>query len=301
MVDPIDDILQQARRGSVAAIVQVLNQKLAGTGVRTRAIFVDGILQLLCEAARVDLLEQSFVVGRIQQILESIAPRKIRRVKISSRIVQELQLLWLEEISQHPDRLLWCQEIAIAKPNIYQRLMKREKTAPTKSKKPPLPTKSPANSNREKQLSRLAFMQGMSLTLLLLLASLGLYYWLRPTLMNAIQVQIPEVSLDLPPSADDSPATREPVLSTVVAESENPFAEAVRIAQKAAAAGQVARSSAEWLDLAVQWQRASDLMGAVAPEHERYEIARDRQVRYRQNSEVALQEAEKRRSQNYDQ
>jgi hypothetical protein len=36
-------------------------------------------------------------------------------------------------------------------------------------------------------------------------------------------------------------------------------------------------------------------MGSVPPEHEKYEIARDRTVRYRQNSQMALNQAEKRR------
>ena len=47
MVDSIENITKQARQGSVAAIIQVLNDKLADSGVRTRAIFEDGVLQLL--------------------------------------------------------------------------------------------------------------------------------------------------------------------------------------------------------------------------------------------------------------
>ena len=50
MVNSVNDIAKQARRGSVSAIIQILNEKLADSGVRTRAIFEDGILQLLCEA-----------------------------------------------------------------------------------------------------------------------------------------------------------------------------------------------------------------------------------------------------------
>ncbi|MHC5826972.1 MAG: hypothetical protein ACYT04_66665, partial [Nostoc sp.] len=83
VVDRINDIAWQAHQGSVAAIIQLLNEKLAKSGVRTRAIFSDGVLQLLCEAARVEQLEQSPVVEQIQQILESIAPRQIRRVNIN--------------------------------------------------------------------------------------------------------------------------------------------------------------------------------------------------------------------------
>ncbi|MCA1992595.1 MAG: hypothetical protein LDL41_11270, partial [Coleofasciculus sp. S288] len=81
MRDPVDDIAQQARQGSVAAIIQTLNERLTGLGVRTRAVLADGVLQLLCEAAREDQLKQSILVEKIQQILEGIAPRNIRRVK----------------------------------------------------------------------------------------------------------------------------------------------------------------------------------------------------------------------------
>jgi hypothetical protein len=51
MRDPMDDIAQQARQGSVAAIIQTLNEQLVDVGIRTRAVLADGILQLLCEAA----------------------------------------------------------------------------------------------------------------------------------------------------------------------------------------------------------------------------------------------------------
>jgi len=108
MVAPVDNIAIQARQGSVAAIIQVLNEKLAEIGVRTRAVFTDGVLQLLCEAPKVDQLEQSTLVERIRQILEGISPRYIRRVNINTRIVREQQLLWLEEISRDPEnQLLW--------------------------------------------------------------------------------------------------------------------------------------------------------------------------------------------------
>ena len=39
MADRINDIAWQAHLGSVAAIIQVLNEKLAKSGVRTRANF----------------------------------------------------------------------------------------------------------------------------------------------------------------------------------------------------------------------------------------------------------------------
>jgi len=140
MVDPMDDIAKQARQGSVAAIIQILNEKLAESGVRTRAMFVDGVLQLLCEAATLQQLEQSTLVQRIRQILESIAPHNIRRVNINSRIVREQQLLWLEEISRDPDaQLLWSEEIILAKPNILRRLGEDLKDRKPAKNKTPLP------------------------------------------------------------------------------------------------------------------------------------------------------------------
>ncbi len=140
MVDRINDIAWQAHQGSVAAIIQLLNEKLAKSGVRTRAIFSDGVLQLLCEAARVEQLEQSPLVEQIQQILESIAPRHIRRVNINSRIVREQQLLWLKEIdSDRENQLLWSQEITLIQPNIVKQLIKDFTEAQAELGKPNFP------------------------------------------------------------------------------------------------------------------------------------------------------------------
>jgi hypothetical protein len=69
MTNPIDDIARQARQGSVASIIQILNDELAQLGVRARAVFAEGVLQLLCEAATPQLLEQSSLVDRVQEIL----------------------------------------------------------------------------------------------------------------------------------------------------------------------------------------------------------------------------------------
>jgi hypothetical protein len=102
MADRINDIIWQARQGSVAAIIQVLNENLVLSGVRTRAVFADGVLELLCEAATLEQLEQSILVPKIQEMLESLTPRHIRRVNVNSRIVREEQLLWLEEIHRDP-------------------------------------------------------------------------------------------------------------------------------------------------------------------------------------------------------
>ncbi|MGK7903360.1 MAG: hypothetical protein AB4352_18515 [Hormoscilla sp.] len=298
MVDPIDDILAQARQGSVSAIIQLLNEKLASTGIRTRAIFASGVLQILCEAAQVEQLEQSLVVDRIGQILESIQPRNIRRVKINSRLVQEQQLLWLEDISQNPDRLLWSQKITLAQPNIFQRLAAYR----TKPRSKLAARVKPSSKLDLQQHQSRAFKPGSSfIFLFLLIASLSLYYWLRLKFLDTTQTQTQpapvqsstenQTAKTKPEAPDVDPTAAAPASPASV----EPFVEAVRLAQKAAVDGQTANTSAEWLDLAAQWQRASDLMASVPPEHEKYAIAQDRTVRYRQNSQVALTQAEKRR------
>ncbi|NEP61619.1 MAG: hypothetical protein F6K31_32485, partial [Symploca sp. SIO2G7] len=75
----INDVFGQAQDGSVAAIIQILNERLADNGIRTRAVFADNILQLLCEAPTEEQLEKSMVVANIRKILEDIGPRRIRR------------------------------------------------------------------------------------------------------------------------------------------------------------------------------------------------------------------------------
>jgi len=137
MTSTVNDIVKQANQGSVAAIIQVLNERLADSGVRTRAIFADGVLQVLCEAATPEQLEPSELIGQIRQTLEAIAPRNIRRVNINSRIVREQQLLWLDEISRDPEnQLLWSQEITLNKANLLRHLLNEwhQNTAPQKNK-----------------------------------------------------------------------------------------------------------------------------------------------------------------------
>ena len=122
MSSSVNDIFGQARQGSVAAIIQILNERLEEDEIRTRAVFEDGILQLLCEAPSPEQLEQSHVIQRVQRILETINPRRISKVNINSRIVCEQQLLWLEEINRDPDKhLLWSEFITLQKPFFLKR------------------------------------------------------------------------------------------------------------------------------------------------------------------------------------
>lgn len=80
--------------------------------------------------------------------------------------------------------------------------------------------------------------------------------------------------------------------SSEAVQSQNPFADAVRIAEAAAAIGPVAETSEQWSDLAKEWQQASELMGMVTPDHPRYAIAQDREITYRENSRYAQNKAE---------
>ncbi len=277
MVDPIDDIARQARQGSVSAIIQVLNDKLADSGVRTRAMFDQGVLQLLCEAPEPSQLEQPVLVPQVRQILESLQPRNIRRVNINSRIVREQQLLWLEEINRDPGNLLWSEEITLAKPSLMQRLAQDRQDTKADPSRNNLPQIS-RRILREKKVFWRGLLGGASLSLFLLLLGGALYKWLGP--------KSPETAAPSPTTA--SPASPAPAAAPTATD---PFAEAVRLAEKTVAAGQTAQTSAEWLEVASRWQKASDLMGQIPAEDPRYPTAQDRVQVYRQNSEAALEKA----------
>ncbi|MBE9138751.1 hypothetical protein IQ254_16380 [Nodosilinea sp. LEGE 07088] len=271
----VDDIGFQARQGSVAAIIQILNEHFAGDGIRTRAVQDSGILQLLVEASTAADLPREGIVEQVRAVLESISPRGISRVNINSRIVQEQQLLWLDEIKRDPERsLLWSEPIMLKRPNAVARLWRDLRTPRQRnpflddvySKKPP--------SNRR------AFWRGLiggaSLALLLLLVGWATKDWLGIDLGARSQNANVETA---PPSATSA--------------GQDPFVLAVRIAQQSVEDGQSATTAAAWLDLAVRWQRASDLMAEIPPEDDRYSVAQDRVQAYAANKAMALQEAEK--------
>ncbi|MBF2079876.1 MAG: hypothetical protein IGR76_15490 [Synechococcales cyanobacterium T60_A2020_003] len=286
MVDPMDNIAKQARQGSVAAIIQVLNDKLADSGVRTRAVFEKGILQLLCEAPTPEQLEQESLVEQLRQILESISPRSIRRVKINSRIVREQQLLWLEEINRDPEgQLLWSQDITLKQPNPVRRFVEdwRDRDLAAIST-PTKPTK-----RSDKQIFWRGIIGGASLSLLALLLLWVLNDWLNLQLGQRFQRAIADTE-ESAPSASSIP-TETPAVSPAPAD-EDPFVLAVRLAEQASQQGKTAQSAADWLDLASRWQRASDLMAQVPPEDPRYPTAQDRTNLYAQFSAEALKQAQ---------
>lgn len=290
MRDPMDDIAQQARQGSVAAIIQTLNERLADAGVRTRAVFVDGVLQLLCEAALPEQLEQSVTVAQIKQILEEISPNNIRRVKINSRIVREQQLLWLEEIMRDPDnQLLWSEEIVLAKPNFFKQLLDRPKTYHTVHRKKTTLPKTSSRYLKEKNPYWRGIYSGVGLSIFLLVVGWFLHEWLAPKIKVGTSSSSFNATTNSAPTSGASP-------TLASSPTPDPFAQAVRVAEQASVAGKTVQTSAQWLDLAAKWEQASDLMKAVKPDDPRYKTARNRVKLYRQNSEAAQKQAAQRRS-----
>lgn len=288
--DPMDDIARQARQGSVAAIIQTLNEQLADVGVRTRAVFAAGVLQLLCEALTKEQLEQSVLVTQIRQILEDIAPRNIRRVKINSRIVREQQLLWLEEIMRDPEnQLLWSEEIILAKPNFFKQLaegFKHQQNLPRKE--PTFPNVYSRNLSQKRPFRR-GILSGVGLSLILMLVGWLLYNWLGPKQNAPRPSQVSNSTADPSQKSATSP-------TLVSSSASDPFVKAVRLAEQASTAGRNAQTSAQWLGLAAKWEQASDLMKAVKPNDPRYKTAQDRMRLYHKNSEAAQNQARQKRS-----
>ncbi|MEG4048181.1 hypothetical protein [Microcoleus sp. Pol17_C1] len=289
MANPIDDIARQAREGSVASIIQILNDELAQIGVRARAVFADGVLQLLCEAATPQLLEESSLVDRVRDILERISPRNIRRVNINSRLVREHQLLWLEEISRDPDnQLLWSQEIKLRKPNLFKRLATAHHERQAFSGKRALPRMAIPRSMQQPQQFQRGIVGGISLTVLLLAAVAAIHKGLNSQVPNSTQASSQAVASA--PSSEAKPALK--ISKETVNSAVDSFAKAVRVAEQAATQGKTAQSRQDWLVVAAKWQQASDLMAAVPSKHPRYTMAQNRTALYRQNSDKAQQEAQ---------
>ncbi|MEG5163025.1 hypothetical protein QUB37_21805 [Microcoleus sp. AT3-A2] len=289
MANPIDDIARQAREGSVASIIQILNDELALIGVRARAVFADGVLQLLCEAATPQLLEQSSLVDRVREILERISPRNIRRVNINSRLVREHQLLWLEEISRDPDnQLLWSQEIKLRKPNLFKRLATAYHERHAQAGKRALPRIAIPRSMQQPRQFQRGIVGGISLTVLLLAAAAAIHKGLNSQVPNSTQASTQAVATAASSEAKSALKISKETVNSAV----DSFAQAVRVAEQAATQGKTAQSRQDWLVVAAKWQQASDLMAAVPSKHPRYTTAQNRTALYRQNSDKAQQEAQ---------
>ncbi len=273
----VNDVFGQAQDGSVAAIIQILNERFADNGIRTRAVFANNMLHLLCEASTSEQLEKTTVVEKIRTILETIAPRRIRRVKINCRLVQEQQLLWFEEINRDPDsQLLWAEMITLRQPPWLKRTLRDLKRPKLRVDMPEGASKSDLRHRNKSFLNNV--IGGLSVALLLLGISIWAYKRFIvtvPTVTNATEqrpVQPVAGQLPLPESYDS-------------------FARAVRIAEQSAKDGSTAETSSDWLTLAARWQQASDLMAEVPSSDERYQIAQDRVNAYKSNSESLLQKA----------
>ena len=280
MIKSINDISSQARQGSVAAIIQVLNEQLADAGIRTRAFLAQNILQLLCEAAKPEQLEQTVVVERVRQILENLSPRHIRRVKIYSRIVREHQLLWLEEVTQDADnQLLWSELITLKRPNLFKRLAEDLRTPKPKHMLPHPPAARPL---RPRKNTWRWILGGVSFCILLGIVGWPLKNWLESNFANSVPANTTQNG-----NATETNAARS------FPAGQDPFAQAVRMANQAVVDGKEAESSADWLELAAEWQRASDLMAEVASDHPRYQEAQVKIVEYHNNSVISLAQSER--------
>ncbi|MCT7982983.1 hypothetical protein NG796_06720 [Laspinema sp. A4] len=95
-----------------------------------------------------------------------------------------------------------------------------------------------------------------------------------------------------PAPATQSPApTPAPTPAPAPAPAANPFAEAVRRATQAAEQSLTAQTQAEWNQIAVLWQEASDLMSQVPETSANYPNAQPRVGQYQQNADLARQRA----------
>lgn len=307
MVNQINDIASQASQGSIAAIIQVLNEKLANSGVRTRAVFDGGVLQLLCEARTKENLEKSTLVQRIKQILESIAPRNVRRVNINSRIVREQQLLWLEEINRDPEnQLLWSEQIILKKPNVLKQIVRDFKENKKESRKAQLPQPQfsryliVSNKSKPKKSFLGGIMNALGLCLILLSAGLLAYYFLGSKIQNSIEtatlkynspneskiksLKPTDIKNKLQTSVNASPTTSQQLEDDI-------FYIAIRIANQAVEDRKTANTSDKWLNVAEKWQYASDLMAEVPSTHSRFKEAQSRIQLYKEYSDLAKEKA----------
>jgi hypothetical protein len=284
-----NDSLRQAYQGSVSAIIQILNDRLAGTGIRTRAIFEGRVLQLLCEATKPEQLMQDTIVPQIKATLEDISPRNIRRVNINARIIQEQQLLWLDEIKKGggDNPVLWSQELVLSRPNLMNHFF-----AGLKKDGPEMPayaqdTPSGRKARSATSVSPKVVAGGVGGVCVLALAGFGGWKLLQPAPVADITAQLPPKSQTLKPNP-----TKAPVAGAPTSPAADDFGAAVRLANSANEQTKAAKTPAEWRTIGQTWGQASDLMSKVQPNSANYTIAQDRTVKYRSNQAIALKKAQ---------
>jgi hypothetical protein len=299
-MNPANDIRKQAHQGSVTAIIQVLNQDLADLGVRTRAVFDGGVLQLLCEADTPSQLSPDTLPDRVKVILESLAPRGVRRVNVNSRIVREQQLLWLDEINRDPDKLLWSKEVNLARPNFVKTILEDLQETFTPSPEA-IGGLSPRQAREKRQFWR-GILGGVGATIVLLGGGLVIYQLFQgnsnSTASNSSSANSNTSTPDKPnsapssePEAPQKPSATQPPTTAATAANGDSFGAAVRLAEEAAAAGTKAQAPEDWKSIAEKWGKASDLMGQVPPGDKNYTTAQDRTTRYKSNQTSALTKA----------
>jgi hypothetical protein len=314
--DLASDVFSQAQSGSITAIIQILNEDLADVGVRTRAVLEGTVLELLCEVSQAGELVEASLVPRIVHLLEGIAPPNIRRVNFYGRIIREQQLLWLDEIRRNPDSLLWSQSIRLTRPNPVMRLWQNSRRVQAR----PIAFPTMSSGQPEPRSSRLWYglAGGAGVALSLIAFGAFLSEWLQtpsaivvtgnprvanpPAAKSAIVAPGPIIGANSGNALKATPKTgakplAQPEVKPVVAGSgaagsesvaADPFAEAVRVAEQASVLGKIAKTSAQRLEQATLWRRASELMEQVPATDARYETARDRVGAYRKNSDAAI-------------
>lgn len=275
-----DDLIKQAQSGNIVVILKILKQQLAERGVQIRGIFTDGVLQLLCEAARSEQLEPSIIITRVQDTLDSLSPRSIRRVQIHGRIFQQQQhLLWFEEINHHsPSQLLWSEEIFLKKPSVFQEFLGLIQDSQFYTRTWQLPKQNSTDHLQEKQPFNRGLVGGMVVSLVALIVGFAVYQWLNT--QTSTPVDTPQTATATPLPIPENPPSDAEI-----------FAQAVRLAQEAVTAGEVAQTRQEWLEIAEKWQEAANLMEAVSADFSRHATAQNRAALYRRNQEVAVEES----------
>jgi hypothetical protein len=280
-----DEIKYQARQGSISAIISILNDELKDDGITSKAVLDQGKLQLLCEGDTQEKLDQSQVVEKVKNILNQIPITKFRKVIVNSRITKKDQSLWLEEIREDKkNNLLWYEEITIKKLNIFQQIyVKYQYTQKPQVRKKEILNSVARQKIKSQQKSNknitweLTF--GISFGILIII---GGWWFANRSAQTSQTSPINETTETKPNNETETPVTSSEETET------DPFYEAVTLANSAYGEGINATTQNQWLEIAQKWQKASELMAKVKPDHPRFEEAQTRIDSYQKNSEVAL-------------
>lgn len=283
-----NEIKYQAHQGSISAIIFILNEQLKDDGITIKAVLDQGKLQILCEADRMENLDQSSVVEKIKMIFNQILPSNFSKVIINSRITKKQQSLWLEEIQEdRENNLLWYQEITIKKPNILHRFFLKYQYSqkPEVKNKEILQDLAKEKVKSKKKLNK-NFPWKLTFLISLSLLIIGGGSWF---LFRFFQNFQPSQTSKIP---ETSPSPKLPTIPPPPDQTNiDPFYEAVTLANSAYGEGIKATNKNQWLEIAKKWQKASELMKEVKPDHPRFREAQERIESYQKNSDIALYKA----------